>query len=284
MERLLRGDRQFTSNPDGAKVLRDVMRMIAESGPKELRALAAKIAATLPATGIRLRVDDTSQFNASGVVALGPPARMTLYTAQGRDGLSYGTVMHEALHVGLLAKYISLGAGVVRNNDRLMGMGAPQAAKAMAQFKDLWYEFRAAAKDAKGLDARTELAVSEATDDMEEFFVRALTDPYLQKFMAGVEYKGRTLYERFKDWVKSNLFGFNKTGTAPSWLDAALAASNDLLDASIGDASDFGRVEAYLRIKNKSQPNRNKLAEDTSASSRPLLSEAPISVDYTPNA
>lgn len=256
VEKILRdGQESGTTSLNGGKALKQAMRAIALTGPKELRALAATIGKLLPDTGtIMLTVDDRRRMNVHGVVELAPFVHLSLFTAEGRTGLSYETVLHEALHIAVAARYRSLSVGMVRGNDKLLGMSAPEAAEAMKQFEQVWEEFRTATASEKFSNKQLELAVSEARGNPDEFFVRAMTDPVLQAYMAGKEYNGKTLWARFKDWVQSSLFGFKQSGTAPSWLDAALAATGDVSQAMGADRADFKRMAAISRV----QASRNE--------------------------
>lgn len=250
VEKLLRGDGHPT-NIQGAQALTSALDEIATNGPVELRALAAQIVKMLPARGLLLSVDDTREVNAHGAVRLRPVPHLTLFTAGGRTGLTYGTLLHEALHAAVAARYASLSTGLIRRNDALLNLSAPQAAAAMAQFRAVWDEFKMMAAPDRSADNM--LSVREAINDPDEFFVRALTDPVFQQYLAGKTYEGKTLWERFKDWVKTSLFGFKREGTAASWLDAALAASGDLTSAMLKDNADWARLSAT----NKSLADRN---------------------------
>lgn len=242
VEKLLRGDGRPT-NIQGARALTDALNEIATNGPAELRALAAEIAKLLPARGLLLSVDDTRLVNAHGAVRLSPVPHLTLFTAGGRTGLTYGTLLHEAQHAAVAARYKSLSTGLVRSNDTVLKMGAPQAAAAMAQFREVWNEFRTLAAADRGAVDKS-LSLREAMDDPDEFFVRSTTDAEFQQYLASKAYQGKTLWERFKDWVKTSLFGFKREGTEASWLDAALAASSDLRSAMLKDNADWARLSA----------------------------------------
>lgn len=270
IEKILRdGQAAGTTSLNGTAMLRKAMKAIALTGPKEVRALAALVEKLLPTSGtIALTVDDTRRMNVHGVVELAPFVHLSLFTAEGRTGLSYETVLHEALHVAVAARYRSLSAGMVRGNDAIMGLSVPQAASALKQFENVWEEFRTATAAEKFGSQQIELAVAEARGNPDEFFVRTLTDPVLQAYMAGKQYEGKTLWARFKDWVKSSLFGFSKSGTAPSWLDAALAASSDVADAMGADKADFSRMTAISRAQ--AQRENSRVAGPDTMESRAL--------------
>jgi hypothetical protein len=265
VEKVLRdGQSSGTTSLNGIKVLHQAMKLIALSGPKELRPLAAQIDKLLPTSGtVMVTVDDTRHMNVHGAVELEPFVHLRLFTAQGHRGMTYETVLHEALHVAVAARYRSLSVGMVRGNDKVIGMAAPQAAKALAQFEAVWDEFRSAVAAEQFANKELGLAVDEARANPDEFFVRALTDPLLQAYMAGKRYEGRTLWERFKDWVKTFLFGMVETGgTAPSWLDAALAASGDVAEAMGQDRADFKRLAAINNYEPPKAQNSRRVQDE----------------------
>ena len=252
VEKLLVGN--GATNQDGAKALKQAIGQIAKTGPTELRALAGEIEKLLPDRGVNLTVDKVGLWNAHGAVTLGPTLHLQLFTAEGRTGLSHGTVLHEALHVAVAARYRALSSGAVRANDALLNMRAPEAAKAMEQLRNLREEFRVASihdRNSGTLPKDINDSLKAAIGSLDEFFVRALTDANLQRYMASKEYKGETLFERFKEWVKSSLFGFIRSGTAPSWLDAALAATNDMTTAMLRDQADFKVLRAVNSLESK---------------------------------
>lgn len=251
IEKILRdGQASGTTSLNGGKALKQALNAIALTGPKELRAIAGQIAKLMPSDGVWLTVDDNRRMNVHGVVQLSPVVHMTLFTAEGRTGLTYETFIHEAMHVAVAARYRTISMGVVRDNDSVLGLTAPQAAAALEQFKNVWQEFRDATKDENlGRSTTLGLAVSEARANPDEFFVRSLTDPLLQAYMANKRYEGKTLWQRFKDWVKTSLFGFKEEGTAPSWLDAALIASGELAEAMGSDRADWSRMAAVSKAQ-----------------------------------
>ena len=257
IQKLLRGNGATTLR--GAEVIGQALREMAATGPTELRALASQIAGLLPTSGVMLTVDDRRTVNAHGAVShnVGGP-HMMLFTAGGRKGLTAGTFLHEALHVAVLARYKSLSSGLARSNDALFKMTAPQAAAQLEQFRALWREFGTMAKESisKVTDPALRLSIEEAHDSPDEFFVRALTDEKLQAWMAGVEYEGKSLLQRFKDWVVGL---FIKDGVRPSWLDAALLASNDLAAAMPADKADFARMRASAALREEGAANKSTM-------------------------
>lgn len=231
---------------NGAPKILAAVQELARSGPAELRALASQVAGLLPGNRVMLTVDDRRVMNAHGAVTWGVGGpHLQLFTAGGRTGMTYGTFLHESLHLAVLARYEALSTGLLRSNDRRLGVAAPGAAAEMAQFRALWEEFQSVARDNRGRDEDTEHSVQEAAGSPDEFFVRALTDGRFQTYLAGLEYKGKSLLERFKDWVTGL---FVKSGTRPSWLDAALLASGEFAGAMGRDKADYARMEASKRL------------------------------------
>ncbi|MCB2130857.1 MAG: twin-arginine translocation signal domain-containing protein [Rhodobacteraceae bacterium] len=237
-----------------ANDLKGALALLAESGPKETRVLARILARQMPDTGADVVIDSTSRTNSHGMVAQkdNGGAVLTLYTANDSTGTDTGTFLHEALHMAVMARYSSLNRAL-KGNYRVLGMDDAAARDAMDQFIDLWQEFRTSFKGAQGLE------MSEALSSPDEFFVRALTDPAVQKSMAEKEYDGRTLMQRFKDWVKYSLFGLNKKGVIPSWLDAALLGANDFIDAMDNDSPDFAYADRLLKAVNEQNRQRETM-------------------------
>jgi len=236
--------------PAAEKILRadgslpKALRIIGEEGPKELRALATMLSRLIPKGVIKIVVDEKTIVNYSGaIIPRNNGAVMTLYTAGRSTGLDVGTVLHESLHAAVSARYYKLSVATVQSNYRILGMTKPKAVEAINQLSALWREFTNSIDTAE----ITNTSLLAAYNSPDEFFVRALTDPTVQAFMAAREYKGRTLRERFVDWVKFHLFGYERAGEIPSWLDAALMASDDVIEAMKGDDPNFDFNDAVIR-------------------------------------
>ena len=270
-EKILRGN--GATNIEGAKALKEAIAEIAANGPPSLRALAAEVGRLIPNDRLMLTVNDKRLVNAHGVVELHPLPHMTLFTAEGRTGLSNSTVLHEALHAAVMARYHTLGTAVIRSNDAKLKMDAPAAAAALEQFRSLWDEFREASRAERPANEDLALSIQQARSDPDEFFVRALTDPRLQGWMSAKQYEGKTLMEKFKDWIKSALFGFVKSGTAPSWLDAALLATSELNAAMLKDNPDFKRLSAINNFSSQKSALFSRVDDPNEASI--LLSRTP---------
>ena len=72
----------------------------------------------------------------------------------------------------------------------------------MEQFHQLWKEFRTLTVTDTTIAEDLRQTIREAANSPDEFFVRSLTDPKLQRYLATKEYEGETLFDRFKDWIK----------------------------------------------------------------------------------
>lgn len=227
-------------NNDSA-ILKQAIQEIAQNGPVEFRALAENILELLPDSPITITVNKTHRSNASGSVSLTESPEMKLYVGGDQQGFSHATVLHEALHVSVLARFKTISSAASDRNFKLIDMSAPQAKAAIDQFVSLWQEFKQVVKDSRD----EQVSYSEAYSNPDEFFVRALTDPILQKYLAGIKYEGKTLFERFKDWVKSIMFGMGEKGVEASWLDAALLASDDVINAMKNDPANFEIVKRF---------------------------------------
>lgn len=248
--------------------LADAVRAIAEHGPESMRALAGKIAGLLPHSGyIFVQVDDSSDANAHGMVRKAP-LMLTLFTKGERQGLSVGTVLHEILHLAVLARYDNLNAGTIINNYAKLKLQSPNASSALQQFVGIFEEFR---KTIDSLDATTkelymaQVGLSEAYNNPDEFFVRSLTDADFQALIAQIPYEGKTLLDRFVGWIKESLFGWRREGVQASWLDAALLGSEELLDAMKSDPADFGMAKALAEYFDSRQELYSRVVSGATA-------------------
>ena len=257
VEKLLRdGQPDGTTSIDGAKAIKAALNKMAEVGPVPLRALAKQTADLIPADrSIMLTIDSKRLVNVHGAVeftGFGP--HLQLFTAQNRSGLTYGTILHEAMHLAVAARYHTLSVSLARDNDAKLG-GVPNAAAKMEQFRKVWEEFDRWVRfpeTLKTTDPETYLALTQAQQSPDEFFVRALTDAKFQQALAKMKYGQLSLYERFKDWVRGLFF---KEGIEASWLDAALLASDELMTAMSSDKADFARSKAVRDVRANSRMN-----------------------------
>jgi hypothetical protein len=209
--------------------LRNSLSLAVERGPVEARPIAEEILNLLPDTGdILITVDDTSRYNLNAAVTLSPLTHMWLFTAEGRTGLHYETVFHETLHAYVALKYRTLRDALGRFQNEGETPIEDTATLALAQFARVWGEFRTASANERTIDPQLAIAITDARNNPDEFFVRSLTDSTFQKYLSEKRYEGRTLWSRFKSWLKTNVFGIPKADVAPSWLDAALLASREV--------------------------------------------------------
>lgn len=243
------------------KLLRDgdlkgALAAIGNTGPDELRALALQLADLVPET-YGVFVDDDAQMNAHAQVTmnLAGYADMILYTQGDRHGLSYGTVLHETLHLAVMARYNSISSAASSNNWTLAGIAEPEGKAAMDAFVTLWQEFTNKVKESEG----DPVGVSEALRSPDEFFVRALTDRPFQLQLAKLKYNGISLLDRFKHWVKFHLFGLKYSGTAPSWLDAAMLGAEDFIKSMGMDAADFGYANRLSELRSQREAQNSVL-------------------------
>lgn len=170
-------------------------------------------------------------------------------------GANEETLLHEAIHAALLARYDLLN--VYLANKTLRGKSADPALKL---YERVWDEFRSHVnrnfKRYKGtalvedLRGSLPLGVQAAYQNPDEFITYALTDPETQAWMQSRKYDGKSLWGRFKEFVASTL-GFG--GTEPSWLDAALRVGNEVLDQAVQDAPDYSTSKSVAKKFGKNE-------------------------------
>ncbi len=189
---------------------------------------------------------------------------LTIYEGN-EQGNDVDTLLHEAMHLVINARYSTLFAAKGSTYD-LTGLTRPQAEEAIAQFRNLHREFQKEvarlAAEAGGIE-NLSVPMQVAKGDIDEFFIRATTDPAFQLELYNIDYNGKTLLQRFKDWVKTSLFG-SKSGNTPTWLDAAILGITDVLNKSQLDTADFSTtlgIESY----NKDAIKRNQARKDKAA-------------------
>jgi hypothetical protein len=242
VQRLLRGTtKKGATNPNGLTNLRAALAQMEKDKP-ELAALIKRVREFLPESGLALTIEEDGEWNAHGAVVLGDKPELKLMVAGRMHGFTYGTILHELLHAGVGARYHQLSIGATYDNYDKVNTPSPKSMPALRDFARMWADFKDSVsnREFKLLDDRTKTAVSEAFNNPDEFFVRALTDPHLQEWMSKREYRGKTLLERFKDWVTTSLFGLSAKGVRPSWLDAALEASHQVTESGKMDPADWG--------------------------------------------
>lgn len=242
----------ITLDMTDAKLDEATMRVIAESGdlrkaltaavksaPKPLKAVLVKLAGLVDKGSIKIKVDAKRRVNVHGTTSLKDNGTVTLFTNGDSAGDDFGTLIHEALHAVVVQRYRTLSIGSSESNYQKLNVDKPANLQAMKQFEKLWNEYSRVIgrlPKAKQDALKESLSISEALRSPDEFFVRALSDADFQIHLAGLEYQGKTLMARFKDWVKRSLFG--DSGTVPSWLDAALLGASDVMDGMSLDKAD----------------------------------------------
>ncbi|MDD2991054.1 MAG: hypothetical protein PHI64_19135 [Zoogloea sp.] len=184
--------------------------------------------------------------------------RVTIYL-RSDVGVNEETVLHEALHAALQSRYDFFGYGATDGK---------AGAAALAQFNETWKAFQAEVSRATG---ELPIGVREAARSPDEFITYALTNPETQAWMQSRRYRGRTLWERFKNFVASAL-GFR---SAPNWLDAAMRVSDEVLEGAAQDKADFSASEALagrtavspqlIEIADRYGPTAAKAVTDTSS-------------------
>jgi len=223
------------------------------------RTLAKKLIA-LNSKDISLRVFDPGQVgpislrNAYGSVTLDrrtDGSSKAVINLRGDIGLTEHTILHEMIHAALMSRYDSFSYYLA--NPILQGRNADPTLKLLHQ---VWNEFQREVKKAyptrEALD-KAPASLRAAALSIDEFLAYSMTGETVQTWMRGRRYQGKTLWGRFKEFVKSFL-GIG--GTEPSWLDAALRVGNEVLDAATLDQPDFA-VSRTLAIKAKSLSSKS---------------------------
>lgn len=229
-----------------------------EGAPQDVLDLVATIKRLMPETGKFNAYLIPFNANIGGQVVLKDEPRLEMYVdRRNQQGGEVAVLLHEALHLVIAARYRAIGTSMGRNFETL-NMSQPAAREALDQWNDLWREFQRQINPdglrGERLDqlmSEMDISTSQAYINPDEFFVRSLTNVGFQEKLQGLDYNGKTLYERFKDWVKTYLFGPD-TGVQPTWLDAALTAADDVFQVAGLDASDF----AFMRGVNQSRRER----------------------------
>jgi hypothetical protein len=200
---------------NGIGLVRDVLSEISSSGPESLRSLAADVLDKMPKDGsLLVRIVRSNVF--AGEISLRGGYILEMLLDE-KEGLDVGTFLHESMHLVSVARYRSLYEAAKSEQNE----GARSAIRAL---NDLWEELPR--KRVKGMSENEEFSLSVARGSIEEFFVRSLTDPFLQSALSKIEYRGSTMMDRFIGWVKGWLF---REGVAPSWLDASVIASTEAM-------------------------------------------------------
>ena len=212
-----------------------------DGAPEDVVKLAAQVKALLPdASSYATEIVD-GRWNVAGAVSIKGFPTLKIYPDSQESGHT-ATLLHEAMHLAIASRYRSISRSSAGNFEKL-NISQPQARKALDQWVNIWREYRKAVNELKRDGVEISFEAEVAAGDPDELFVRALTEPETQKFLHSMDYEGKTLLERFKDWVKRYLFGSDE-GVVPTWLDAAMTGATDVFDAAALDTPDFAFLNA----------------------------------------
>jgi hypothetical protein len=201
------------------------------------KALAAQLVRLVP-KGTKLRLGKINQMGIARIDREAGSVEIDLRDADKYSGLTEETLLHESIHAAILARYDMLNFYAANPGK----FGKRNADEAIQQYIAVWREFRGAfAKEAGAKDAPVWL--SQPFSNPDEFITYALTSPEFQSWLQQREYKGKTLWQKFKESV-ARMLGFSK---APTWLDAALTVSDSVLAAAEKDPADFKVGKELLR-------------------------------------
>jgi hypothetical protein len=255
--------------------IRGALQMIASGGSSSgARALANRLIPLLP-QDISMRVireGATYKESFPGVLAqaLGVAhidrgnKKIIVYLRESTDpdfnGVTEETLLHETIHAVLTARYDHFNYYVP--NKQLRGKKADPA---IDQYIAVWKEFKAMVE----ADADAPAGAKNAANYPDEFITYAMTAPEVQDWMRKKKYQGRTLWQAFKDWVR-RVLGMD---AEPTWLDAALKVSNDVLDAAKADPADFSVSQKLLAKRNGTLKSDLKAAAPTVPSALPAVAK-----------
>lgn len=234
-----KGDLDGALNKIAAESSNPAFRMLAK---QLLRLGTANISLKVIEPGKTYKEGIPGSLNSAyGVAQLDRKRGKVAIFIRGDIGMRESTLLHEMIHAVLMARYDEISYYVA--NSSLQGRSADPTLKL---FAEVWREFSDAAKKTyptKEARADAPVGVREAMRSPDEFITHALTDPELQDWMRKQKYEGLTLWGKFKEFVQGFL-GFGKT--EPTWLDAALRVSNDVLSAAEKDTPDFKTSQKLL--------------------------------------
>lgn len=229
------------------KLAEAVDTIAASSGNRTYRQIAGLLK-NLSLDAVQLRVIDPGKSYpggipgalnyAYGLARLDRAGRKVTVFLRGDKGLTEETVLHESIHAALMQRYDQLNYYLA--NPQLQGKKADPALKL---YSEVFQEFRDAAK--AEVNDKSPTWLTEPFGSPDEFISYALTSPELQKWMEGKKYQGKTLWGKFKEFVRAVL-GIG--GTNPTWLDAALKVSTNVLESAAQDAGDFAVPDRLLKM------------------------------------
>jgi hypothetical protein len=223
--------------------IQNVIKHIAASSSNPAFRQLAKKLDVLGVGDIKLKVVDPGKSysegipaalsSAYGIMRIDRANKTATVFIRGDVGLNEETLLHETIHAALASRYDVFQYYLA--NGKLQGKNADPAIKLYAA---VWNEFEDAVRKAFPGDKikNAPVGVREAMSNPDEFITYALTNEDLQKWMQGQRYEGKTLWGKFVEFA-AGVLGFGKS--QPTWLDAALRVSNNLLDAAVQDKGDF---------------------------------------------
>ena len=221
---------------DARNSIGDILGWIAQNGSSEdARALAAQLQRLMPVDRVVLRLAMLN--NSYGVARLARKhGAIEMLLDPGHGGVNEQTILHESVHAVIMARYDMLNY-YLANRDKL-GPNR-EADAAIKQYMEVFREFRQMVnRDPQFAKGKKPVWLAAPFEDPDEFITYALTNPEFQSYLKAREYKGKTLWAKLVDAVKS-LLGLAPSQPAPTWLDAAMTASKQILDAAEKDAPDF---------------------------------------------
>ncbi len=205
---------------------------IAKNGKKpHHREIAQRLKRILPDDVNIVFVDKLSN-GASGRTTVDPETKTTtIEIATG--GQNEAVFLHEVVHAAVMTRYAKLQDFSVNRK----GRNAKAADKALKDFDTIYNEFLAEVrKDFPGDQINSApKQLQAAAKDPAEFMTYALTDQGFRTYLHSKTYEGVTLRDKIVEWIK-DIFGYRRT---PTWLDAAMSMSYDVMEQAEGDAANY---------------------------------------------
>lgn len=238
--------------------LRGALTWISKNSTPENRRLAKDLLDLIPNMDVRV-LDLGYSYGQAKINRANGTVEMLL---DAKEGINEGTILHEAIHAAIMARYDMLNYYVANPGK----FGPPKEADAaINQYMAVWKEFRALVNESGISKKDLPLWLDQPANNPDEFITYALTSSDLQAWLKERTYKGKTLWDKLKASI-AKILGF---GTAPNWLDAAMMASNEFLTAAKKDKADFGVSKQIHRITTRAGINtKTTLAEAKSAKQR----------------
>jgi hypothetical protein len=150
------------------------------------------------------------------------------------NGMDESTVLHEAIHAAIRSRYDLINIYAAQANKGKWGTRS--ADEALQEYIKVWKEFRTTV-DNEHVDGQVKPYWLEAAyGDPDEFIAYSLTEPEMQVWLQDHKYSGITLWEKLRDFFKI-ILGIDNAN--PSWLDAALHTSNNVLSEAQKDKPNY---------------------------------------------